>query len=77
MASYETSRVFPQVLSSARDARVNARVIATELELPVAEVHVLTFGAELRMAQDTDAARYIPAEPGTVAESPRAHLQLV
>jgi hypothetical protein len=35
---------------------VNARMIATDLDVPVSDVHAMTFGAELRAAQDTDVA---------------------
>jgi Zn-dependent peptidase ImmA (M78 family) len=53
MPNYEMSRVFPQVLSRSK-AKVSAQVIADELELPVSDVHALTFGAELRAAQETE-----------------------
>ncbi|MFE3222903.1 ImmA/IrrE family metallo-endopeptidase [Nocardia sp. NPDC059228] len=53
MPNYEMSRVFPQVLNRP-DSKVNARTIASELDLPVSDVHALTFGVELRTAQDTE-----------------------
>nr|WP_083894192.1 XRE family transcriptional regulator [Nocardia tenerifensis] len=54
MSNYEMSRVFPQVLSRSKSAKVNARLIATELNLPLSDVHALTFGTELRTAQTTE-----------------------
>ncbi|WP_228810011.1 XRE family transcriptional regulator [Nocardia otitidiscaviarum] len=53
MPNYEMSRVFPQVLNRP-DSKVNARTIANELDLPVSDVHALTFGVELRPAQETE-----------------------
>jgi Zn-dependent peptidase ImmA (M78 family)/DNA-binding XRE family transcriptional regulator len=54
MANYEMSRVFAQVLGGPRDSVVNARLIASELDLPLSDVYALTFGVELRPAQDTE-----------------------
>jgi Zn-dependent peptidase ImmA (M78 family) len=55
MSNYEMSRVFPQVLSRTNKKRVvTARVIADDLSLPLGDVHALTFGTELRAAQDTE-----------------------
>ncbi|KIA60387.1 hypothetical protein FG87_37240 [Nocardia vulneris] len=53
MPNYEMSRVFPQVLRRS-SAKVSARVIADDLELPTSDVHALTFGAELRFAQQIE-----------------------
>lgn len=53
MPNYEMSRVFPQVLNRS-NSTVSARVIAGDLGLPVSDVYALTFGAELRTAQDTE-----------------------
>ncbi len=53
MPNYEMSRVFPQIFSRS-GSRVSARVVADELDLPVSDVHALTFGAELRTAQETE-----------------------
>ena len=55
MKFHEMSRIFPQVLSASRSAKVSARVIAEDLDLPESDVHALTFGAELRTAQPTEA----------------------
>jgi Zn-dependent peptidase ImmA (M78 family) len=54
MADHEMSRVFPQVLNRSKSAKASARVIASELDLPLSDVYALTFGAELRAAQSTD-----------------------
>lgn len=54
MSNYEMSRVFPQVLDGSRSSPVKARVIADDLQLPLSDVHALTFGAELRAAQSTE-----------------------
>ncbi|MFL0293713.1 XRE family transcriptional regulator [Mycobacterium sp. SMC-18] len=54
MPTYEMSRVFTQILGSASKSTVNARMIATDLDVPVSDVHALTFGTELRAAQDTE-----------------------
>jgi Zn-dependent peptidase ImmA (M78 family) len=51
MPNYEMSRVFPQVFNS---PSVSAAVIASDLDLPIADVHALTFGAELRTVQGTE-----------------------
>ncbi|WP_433598848.1 XRE family transcriptional regulator [Nocardia sp. CA-135953] len=53
MPNYEMSRVFPQVFSRS-GSKVSVRVVANELDLPVGDVHALTFGAELRAAQETE-----------------------
>ncbi|MDF3310457.1 XRE family transcriptional regulator [Rhodococcus sp. T2V] len=66
MSNYEMSRVFPQVLAGGRSARVSARMIADDLDLPLSDVHALTFGAEIRTAQSTevtsDTSRRIPTQ---------------
>lgn len=54
MPNYEMSRVFAQVLGGNRAGAVNARAIADDLGLPLSDVHALTFGAELRLAQPTE-----------------------
>ncbi|MFD4429727.1 ImmA/IrrE family metallo-endopeptidase [Nocardia sp. NPDC058497] len=55
MPNYEMSRVFPQVLNRSSTKRVvTARVIADDLSLPLGDVHALTFGTELRTAQETE-----------------------
>ncbi|MFD6269921.1 ImmA/IrrE family metallo-endopeptidase [Nocardia asteroides] len=55
MSNYEMSRVFPQVLKRSSATRVvTARVIADDLSLPLGDVHALTFGTELRTAQETE-----------------------
>lgn len=54
MPNYEMSRVFPQVLSRSNTRRVTARGIAKDLDLPLSDVHALTFGTELRFAQETE-----------------------
>ncbi|WP_372511642.1 XRE family transcriptional regulator [Nocardia amikacinitolerans] len=54
MPNYEMSRVFPQVLSRSNTKKVTARIIADELDLPLGDVHALTFGTELRAAQETE-----------------------
>ncbi|WP_255360219.1 XRE family transcriptional regulator [Nocardia sp. BMG51109] len=54
MPTYEMSRVFPQILNRSSSARVDARLIATELNLPLSDVHALTFGTELHPAQTTE-----------------------
>lgn len=60
MVNYEVSRVFPSVFSS---PSASAAAIAGDLGIPVNDVHALTFGAELRLAQgDTD----VPAESSSV-----------
>ncbi|MEV4127877.1 XRE family transcriptional regulator [Nocardia sp. NPDC049707] len=53
MPNYEMSRVFPQVFNRS-SSKVSARIVANELNLPVGDVHALTFGAELRTAQETE-----------------------
>ncbi|SKF15051.1 putative Zn peptidase [Mycobacteroides abscessus subsp. abscessus] len=77
MSNYEMSRVFPQVLSGVQGAPVSARLIATELHVPVSEVHALTFGAELRSAQNTEAAQYTPADQRRAPQSAKPQLQIV
>lgn len=63
MTNYEMSRVFPQVLRRA-GSTVSARVIADELNLPLSDVHALTFGAELRAAQGTEVTSdTLPSHP--------------
>lgn len=73
MANYEMSRVFPSVFSS---PSVSAGEIARDLGIPVSDVHALTFGAELRAAQDTE----VTAETSMVqplAQHTRRHLRVV
>lgn len=77
MPSYEMSRVFSLILGSAGNSTVNARMIARELDVPVSDVHALTFGTELRPAQATEVALPSPAMAGGVATSSRRHLQRV
>lgn len=73
MANFGMSRVFPAVFSS---ASASAAAIAHDLGIPVSDVHALTFGAELRVAQDTDvAADSSGVQP--VGPSPRPHLRVV
>lgn len=73
MANYEMSRVFPSVFSS---PSASATAIAGDLGIPVSDVHALTFGAELRVAQDTevtaDSSAVQPLRP-----SDRRHLRVV
>ncbi|MFW0797010.1 XRE family transcriptional regulator [Gordonia sp. CPCC 205515] len=54
MSQHEISRVFPQILG--RYSESSAWTIARDLDLPVSDVHDLTFGAELRAAHTTNAA---------------------
>ncbi|SKZ39478.1 putative Zn peptidase [Mycobacteroides abscessus subsp. massiliense] len=77
MPNYEMSRVFPQVLSAARGARVSARMIAQDLDVPVSEVHALTFGAELRAAHNVEAAQYTPPDRHRELPSTKPQLQIV
>ncbi|SIM08232.1 hypothetical protein [Mycobacteroides abscessus] len=77
MSNYEMSRVFPQILSGVQGAWVSARLIATELHAPVSEVHALTVGAELRSAQNTEAAQYTPADQRRAPQSAKPQLQIV
>ncbi|QNG20971.1 ImmA/IrrE family metallo-endopeptidase [Rhodococcus triatomae] len=63
MAQYEVSRVFPQVLNESRFG--GARAIANGLDLPVEDVHALTFGVELRAAQPTEAVQGTDRRPQT------------
>ncbi|WP_328856368.1 XRE family transcriptional regulator [Williamsia herbipolensis] len=60
MRHHEMSRVFPQVLSSGRSSAVTAQMIAEALDLPLADLHALTFGAELRPAQELEAIASVP-----------------
>lgn len=54
MPNYEMSRVFPQIFDRSRARKVTARIIAEDLDLPLSDVHALTFGTELRTAQPTE-----------------------
>jgi Zn-dependent peptidase ImmA (M78 family) len=77
MPNYEMSRVFAQVLGGSRGSVVNARLIASELDLPLSDVHALTFGVELRPAQDTEVTSQSNAR-GTDRFVPVGrHLQIV
>ena len=66
MPTYEISRVFTQVLDRDRSSSITARTIADDLHLPISDVHALTFGVELRTAQETevlsDSESEVPAE---------------
>ncbi|APE15691.1 hypothetical protein BOH72_11150 [Mycobacterium sp. WY10] len=73
MANYEMSRVFPSVFSS---PSTSAAVIARDLGIPVSDVHALTFGAELRAAQDTEVTAETPAVQRSGASAQR-HLRVV
>lgn len=77
MSNYEMSRVFAQVLRGSRDCVVNAALIASELEVPVSDVHALTFGAELRPAQDTEVTSRSEAAHASRPIPTRRHLQVV
>ena len=73
MANYEMSRVFPSVFGS---PSVSAAAIAHDLGIPVSDVHALTFGAELRVAQDTEVtAATVEVQPS--ASSHGRHLRVV
>jgi Zn-dependent peptidase ImmA (M78 family)/transcriptional regulator with XRE-family HTH domain len=74
MASYEVSRVFPSVFSS---PSVSAATIAGDLAMPVSDVHALTFGAELRAAQDTDVAAVTSATRPPFGQGGGRHLRVV
>ncbi|WP_268836937.1 helix-turn-helix domain-containing protein [Rhodococcus erythropolis] len=63
MSNYEMSRVFPQVLKVGRSG--GARAIASDLQLPLEDVHALTFGAELRAAQSTEVSSDTNRRPPT------------
>lgn len=67
MTNYEMSAVFRQILSPTRGATVSARKIAADLCIPTAEVHALTFGAQLRPAQNTEVRAYLQPPSGGVA----------
>ncbi len=73
MANYEVSRVFPAVLSS---PSASAAEIAHDLGIPVSDVHALTFGAELRAAQDTEVTADTPAVR-PLGTNPRRQLRVV
>jgi Zn-dependent peptidase ImmA (M78 family)/DNA-binding XRE family transcriptional regulator len=73
MANYEMSRVFPSVFSS---PSASAAAIAHDLGIPVSDVHALTFGAELRAAEDTEVAADTSAVR-PLGTSPRRHLRVV
>jgi Zn-dependent peptidase ImmA (M78 family) len=77
MPSYEMSRVFTQILGSAGNSTVNARMIATDLDVPVSDVHAMTFGAELRAAEDTEVANVSATDRESRAVSTGRHLQSV
>ncbi|WP_279393544.1 XRE family transcriptional regulator [Rhodococcus sp. ARC_M5] len=66
MPTYEISRVFTQILDRYRSSSITARTIANDLHLPISDVHALTFGVELRTAQETevlsDSEREVPTE---------------
>lgn len=70
MPNYEMSRVFPQVLNAGRTS--SARTIASDLELPLEDIHALTFGVELREAQLTEVTSDTGRRPPTVR-----HLRVV
>lgn len=72
MPNYEMSRVFSLVLNGGWSDAVNARAIADDLGLPLSDVHALTFGAELRLAQPTE----VPSETKRAVPSQR-HLRVV
>lgn len=63
MPQHEVSRVFPQVLGSTKFG--GAREIAADLDLPLEDVHALTFGVELRTAK--------PSEPSVDETARRSH----
>lgn len=69
--------MFTHILGSAGNSSVNARMIAIALDVPVSDVHALTFGTELRPAQATEVALPPAANGGSAAVSSRRHLQRV
>lgn len=71
MPNYEMSRIFPQVF---KNPSVSAAKIAGDLALPLADVHALTFGAELRPAQCTEVTS--DSEMSRSLERKRGHSQL-
>lgn len=79
MRQHEMSRVFPQVLSSGRSSAVTAQMIAEDLDLPLSDLHALTFGAELRPAQEMEAVALVPPNrhrPSDQADG-RRHLRVL
>jgi Zn-dependent peptidase ImmA (M78 family) len=74
MPNYEVSRVFPQVFSS---PTVNAATIASELAIPVSDVHALTFGAELCSAQPTEVTANINSTVDRSGRGGARHLRVV
>lgn len=72
MRHHEMSRVFPQVLG--RHSESSAWTIARDLDLPVSDVHDLTFGVELRIAQAAETGAGVQASE---ADAFRPVLRLV
>jgi Zn-dependent peptidase ImmA (M78 family) len=77
MPGYERSRVFAQVLINARGSKIGARVIAAELDVPLGDVHALTFGIELRLAQHTEVIAQSARDYGGQPAVAGRHLQSV
>lgn len=71
MLQHETSRVFSTIFGS-REGRARLIEVATELGLPVAELHAMTFGATMHTVANN---READAEPRPAA--PRPSLKLV
>lgn len=63
MPNYEMSRVFPRVLNESRSG--GAHVIANDLEIPLEDVHALTFGVQLRPVQSTEVTSETARRPPT------------
>ncbi|MEU9808568.1 ImmA/IrrE family metallo-endopeptidase [Mycobacterium sp. NPDC050853] len=77
MPNYEISRVFAQVLAGPRNSMIDAQLIATDLAVPVSEVHALTFGAQLRPAQAIEVTNDAHRRQLTHVPASQRHLQLV
>lgn len=74
MPNYEMSRVFPRVFSI---PSVSAASIASDLAIPISDVHALTFGVELRAAQDTEVTADSETSRTTNTQVGRGHLRVV
>lgn len=77
MPNYEMSRVFSQVLTGSRNSMNNAQLIATDLAVPIGEVHALTFGVQLRPVQTTEVTNDSHSRRTEHAPVSQRHLQIV